>query len=47
MPTRWILYIATSLDGYIARSNGAIDWLPAPEAADDGGTIDRTVDAQT
>lgn len=41
MPTRWILYIATSLDGYIARSNGAIDWLPAPEAADDGGTYDQ------
>ncbi|HEY3425266.1 MAG TPA: dihydrofolate reductase family protein [Negativicutes bacterium] len=22
-----ILYIATSLDGYIARNNGAVDWL--------------------
>ena len=22
-----ILYIATSLDGYIAKKNGAVDWL--------------------
>jgi dihydrofolate reductase len=28
------VYIATSLDGFIARKNGDIDWLPA---ADDGG----------
>ena len=26
MPT-FILYIATSINGYIARSNGSIDWL--------------------
>lgn len=28
-------YIATSLDGYIARTDGAIDWLPAPEPGGD------------
>lgn len=26
-----ILYIATSLDGFIADENGGIDWLPHPE----------------
>ena len=31
-----ILYIATSLDGKIARPDGALDWLPDP-AADDYG----------
>ncbi len=28
--TKASVFIATSLDGFIARENGAIDWLPAP-----------------
>lgn len=29
--TKYILYVATSIDGYIARSDGSIDWLLPPE----------------
>ena len=32
------VFIATSLDGFIARTNGDVDWLGDPEAGgDDGG----------
>jgi dihydrofolate reductase len=27
--TEFILYIATSLDGHIARSDRSVDWLPS------------------
>lgn len=32
-----VLYIATSLDGYIARENGEIDWLYEAEGEGDNG----------
>jgi len=32
-----ILYIATSLDGFIARKNGSVDWLPEINNSEDYG----------
>lgn len=34
---RTTVYIATSLDGFIARADGAIDWLPTPDGGQDYG----------
>lgn len=45
---QFVLYIATSLDGYIARPDGRIDWLPAidPMVEDYGyNAFYETIDA--
>lgn len=43
---RVVLYIAASLDGFIARSDGSIDWLDEIEAQGDNGYSEfiQTVD---
>ncbi|HSB26879.1 MAG TPA: dihydrofolate reductase family protein [Pyrinomonadaceae bacterium] len=41
MPDRRILvYVATSADGYIARTDGSVDWLNRPRTAGDYGYSD-------
>lgn len=35
--TKCSVFIATSLDGFIAREDGGIDWLPTPDTESEGG----------
>jgi dihydrofolate reductase len=48
MPSKrkFIVYVATSADGFIARPDGSVDWLerPRPKGNYDMGTFYRSVD---
>lgn len=37
---RVTVFIAASVDGYIAREDGSVDWLPAPPDGEDFGYSD-------
>lgn len=41
----FILYMATSLDGYITRLDGKIDWLPALEESREGSSYAKFYDS--
>jgi len=42
-----VLYIATSLDGYIASPDGSVEWLPTPPPNEDYGYADFLATADT
>src|SRR5262250_1878222 len=44
---KFIVYVATSADGFIARTDGSVDWLdrPRPKGNYGMGTFYRSIDA--
>jgi dihydrofolate reductase len=38
--SRVIIHMAASLDGFIARTDGSVDWLETGDAFEDGETLD-------
>jgi hypothetical protein len=48
-PTQFVVYIAASADGFIARPDGSVDWLNRPRPSGNYGTdaFYRSIDADT
>jgi dihydrofolate reductase len=45
-PSRVTVHMVASLDGYIARKNGDVDWLETPDEFPGGETLDpETIEA--
>jgi hypothetical protein len=41
--SRVTIHMVASLDGYVARTGGSVDWLDSPDEYADGATMDAGV----